>query len=306
MSTVTTGTVSIDGRRVWFRRVSPGPEDTTASAPPLVVVHGGPGMTHDYLTDLDRLADLPGSAREVIYYDQAGCGNTERPDGVQSWNLKLFVDELDRFLSALELETYDLLGHSAGGWISLSLALRQPTGLRRLVLASTCADMSLYQREIAALKDALPDGLGAVIDRCEAEGATDSAEYEQAFGLFQTRHVLRLDDMPDHMLASITGLNEEIYDALLGPEWNMTGSLQGWSVAGQLNEIAVPVLVTSGRFDEMTPATVRPMVDALPRAQWHLFEESAHMAMMEEPELYAEVVGDFLEEASPQAPISSP
>ncbi|MGP5930498.1 proline iminopeptidase-family hydrolase [Corynebacterium glyciniphilum] len=294
MSTVTTGTVSVDGRRVWFRRVSPAPEYGTASVPPLVVIHGGPGMTHDYLTDLDRLADLPGSAREVIYYDQAGCGNTERPAGVRSWNLELFVDELDSVLSALELETYDLLGHSAGGWISLSLALRQRTGLRRLVLASTCADMPRYQREIAALKDALPDGLGAVIDQCEAEGTTDSAEYGQAFGLFQSLHVLRLDDMPDHMLVSITGLNDEIYDALLGPEWNMTGSLQSWSVADQLSEITVPVLVTSGRFDEMTPATVRPMVDSIPDARWHIFEQSAHMAMMEEPELYADVVSAFL------------
>lgn len=251
-------------------------------------------MTHDYLTDLDRLAGLPDLEREVIYYDQAGCGQSGRPDGVPPWTLTLFVDELEALVTELGLESFDLLGHSAGGWISLSFALRRPAGLRRLVLASTCADMPLYQREIRALKDALPDGLGAVIDRCEAAGTTNSAEYGRAFGTFQRLHVLRLEHMPDHMLTSIAGLNEEIYDALLGPEWNMRGSLREWSVVDRLGELDLPVLVTSGRFDEMTPSTVRPMVEGIPGALWRIFENSAHMAMMEEPELYAQVVGDFL------------
>ncbi|WP_297004409.1 hypothetical protein [uncultured Corynebacterium sp.] len=100
--------------------------------------------------------------------------------------------------------------------------------------------------------------------------------------------------MPNHMLASIAGLNDEIYGALLSPEWNMTGSLKEWSVADRLGEPDLPVLVTSGRFDEMTPATVRPMVDAIPGARWRVFENSAHMAMMEEPEEYAQVVDAFL------------
>ncbi|MGO2514746.1 MAG: proline iminopeptidase-family hydrolase [Corynebacterium variabile] len=290
MSVVTTGTVTVDGREVLVRRVTP----AAATAPPLVVVHGGPGMTHDYLTDLDRLAEVPGSEREIIYYDQAGCGRTARPDTVPPWSLGLFVDELAGLLDALSLDSYDLMGHSAGGWIALDFALRQPAGLRRLVLASTCADMPLYRREVTALKDALPDGLGAVIDRCEAEGTTNSAEYGRAYGVFQKLHMLRLEHMPDHMLASIAGLNEEIYDALLGPEWNMTGSLKEWSVADRLGELDLPVLVTSGRSDEMTPATVRPMVDAIPGALWRIFEDSSHMAMMEEPEEYAQVVGAFL------------
>ncbi|MGC3904252.1 proline iminopeptidase-family hydrolase [Corynebacterium variabile] len=290
MSTVSTGTVTVDGRKVLVRRVTP----VAATAPPLVVVHGGPGMTHDYLTDLDRLAELPGSEREVIYYDQAGCGRTARPDIVPPWSLGVFVDELAGLIDALSLDSYDLLGHSAGGWITLVFALRQPAGLLRLVLASTCADMPLYRREITALKDALPDGLGSVIDRCEADGTTNSAEYGRAYGAFQKLHVLRLEHMPDHMLTSIAGLNEEIYGSLLGPEWNMTGSLKEWSVADRLGELDLPVLVTSGRFDEMTPATVRPMVDAIPGALWRIFENSSHMAMMEEPEEYAQVVAAFL------------
>lgn len=292
LGTVTTGAVSVSGRNVWFRRVRP---EVPTSAPPLVVVHGGPGMTHDYLTDLDRLAGLPGLEREVIYYDQAGCGHTPTPAGVPPWTLDVFVDELASLVASLSPDSFDLLGHSAGGWIALEFALRQPRGLRKLVVASTCADMPLYSREIAALKDALPDGLGAVIDRCEREGTTNTAEYGQAFRFFQQLHVLRMEHMPDHMLASIAGLNEGMYGALLGTEWNMTGSLRDWSVTDRLGELDLPVLVTSGRYDEMTPSTVRPMVDAIPGARWHLFENSAHMAMMEEPEEYARVVGAFLE-----------
>jgi L-proline amide hydrolase len=288
MNAVSSVTVTPDGHEVWYRRVTP---DTTPTNPPLVVVHGGPGLTHDYLTDLDRLAD---GTREVIYYDQAGCGHTPMPDPEPEWTLGVFVEELAGFLAALGLTEYDLLGHSAGGWISLEHALRQPPGLRRLVLASTCADMPLYESEVARLKDALPDGLGKVIDRCEAEGTTDSPEYGRAYGTFQATHVLRLSPMPDRMGASITALNAEIFDALLGPEWNMTGSLKTWSVTDRLGGITVPALVTSGRYDEMTPDTVRPMVGKIPDARWRIFGNSSHMAMMEEPGEYAAVVRDFL------------
>lgn len=302
MGTVTGGHVTVSGRRTWVRRVVPDATDhaagSTQASPartPLIVVHGGPGLSHDYLTDLDRLADLPGRGREVIYYDQAGCGRSESPPEPTTWSLDLFADELSALVSVLGLDRYDVLGHSAGGWIALTSALREPPGLRRLVLASTCADMPLYRREVRLLKDALPDGLGAVIDRCEADGTTDSPEYAAAFGRFQSLHVLCGDTVPANMLASLSVLNETVYNALLGPEWNMTGSLKNWTVADQLGRLDLPVLVTSGRSDEMTLATVAPMAHAVRGARWRVFEHSAHMSMMEEPDDYARTVASFLD-----------
>jgi pimeloyl-ACP methyl ester carboxylesterase len=79
-----------------------------------------------------------------------------------------------------------------------------------------------------------------------------------------------------------------------GPEWNVTGNLKGWEVTDRLGELDLPVLVTSGGHDEMTPALVRPLVDGIPGAEHVVFEDSAHIAMAEEPDRFREVLESFL------------
>ena len=55
------GTIAVPGGNVWFKRVGGGP------GLPLLAVHGGPGVPHNYLLSLERLAD----EREVIFWDDA-------------------------------------------------------------------------------------------------------------------------------------------------------------------------------------------------------------------------------------------
>jgi hypothetical protein len=64
------------------------------------------------------------------------------------------------------------------------------------------------------------------------------------------------------------------------------GNLKVWDVTARLGQLDLPVLVSSGRHDEMTPALVRPQVDGIRGAEWVLFEDSAHLAMAEEPDRY--------------------
>lgn len=66
------GQFAIPGGNVWFKRASPPGQKLGL---PLLVVHGEPGLPHNYLTSLERLA----SEREVIFWDQLGCGKSECP-----------------------------------------------------------------------------------------------------------------------------------------------------------------------------------------------------------------------------------
>ena len=112
---------------------------------------------------------------------------------------------------------------------------------------------------------------------------------------YYTRWVCRLDlPWPDHLMRSFNNLNEEIYGTMQGPEWNVTGNLKDWDVSARLGELDLPVLVTSGRYDEMTPALVQPLVDGIRGAESVVFEQSAHFAMAEEPDRYREVLDSFL------------
>lgn len=86
------GTVEVDGYRVWYSRVGEG-------GVPLLTLHGGPGAGHDYLESLEALAEN----RTVVYYDQLGCGRSDRPDDPSLWKMERFVDEVDTVRRALGL-----------------------------------------------------------------------------------------------------------------------------------------------------------------------------------------------------------
>ncbi len=109
------GAVEFGRFRTWYRRI--GNADGGA---PLLVLHGGPGFPHDYLTTLDRLADQ----REVIFYDQLGCGRSTTQHPPDEWSISLFVEELANLRFQLDLECVHLFGHSWGGWLALEYALR--------------------------------------------------------------------------------------------------------------------------------------------------------------------------------------
>ena len=95
-------------------------------------------------------------------------------------------------------------------------------------------------------------------------------------------------------MRSVTNLREEIYATMQGPEWNVTGNLKDWDVSDCLGELDLPVPITSGRHDEMTPALIQPLVEGITGAESVVFEHSAHLAMAEEPERYRRVVESFL------------
>jgi proline iminopeptidase len=80
-----------------------------------LLLHGGPGGTHEYLEACDSY--LPAAGVEYYYYDQLGSGNSEHPDDMDLWQLDRFVDELEQVRRALGLgrDNFVLYGQSWGG-----------------------------------------------------------------------------------------------------------------------------------------------------------------------------------------------
>lgn len=292
---VTEGTVSFRGFRTWYRVVGDLP--SPAGTLPLLVVHGGPGCPHDYLEDLGALAEA-GDGRPVVFYDQLGCGRSDRPDDPELWVMETFVEEVAAVREALGLDQVHLLGHSWGSQVALEYALGRPHGLTSLILAGPLASAPVYAAEARRLKESLPAEIQEVIDRHEAEGTTGNAAYEEATMAFYQRWLCRLDPWPEHLLRSFADLRQDVYEIMWGPaEWNVTGNLKDWDVTARLGELDLPVLVTSGRHDLTTPAVVRPLADGIRGAEWVVFEQSAHLPSAEEPEHYRQVLSSFLSRA---------
>ena len=63
-----------------------------------------------------------------------------------------------------------------------------------------------------------------------------------------------------------------------------------------LSSLDLPVLFTTGRYDEATPETVEHYRNLVPGSKLEIFENSAHMTMLDEPEAYVDVVRRFLDD----------
>lgn len=290
----TVGTIPFGEWETWYRVTG----DLGSPLTPLVVAHGGPGCTHDYVLEIANLA--PRTGRPVIHYDQLGGGrSTHLPDkGADFWTVQLFLDELDNLLAALGIkDRYFLLGQSWGGMLGAEHAIRQPAGLRALVISNSPASMELWVAEAKRLRADLPENVREALDRHEADGTTEDPEYLAATQAFYDRHVCRVVPNPPEVVTMTEYLNADptVYHTMNGPnEFFCIGTLKSWTVVDQVHHIVAPTLLCSGRYDEATPATVQPFFDAIPDVRWEIFEESSHMPFVEEPERYLSVVGDFL------------
>ncbi|GAA3166230.1 proline iminopeptidase-family hydrolase [Planomonospora alba] len=288
------GTVPFGAYKTWYRVTG----DLGSGLPPLVVAHGGPGSTHDYLLAMASLAEASG--HPVVHYDQLGNGGSTRlPDkGADFWTVRLFLDELDNLLRRLGIDDgYVLYGHSWGGMLAAEHAAGRPAGLRGLVIANSPASYPLWLREMKVLRAQLPPGVDETLRRHEEAGTTDTDEYFAAMRVFYDKHVCRVDPWPRDFFASFMEIHHDptVYHTMNGPtEFHVIGTLKDWGVEDRLADIDVPTLIISGRHDEATPATVQPFQDGIAGARWVVFEDSSHTPHLEEPERFTEVMTEFL------------
>ena len=212
-----------------------------------------------------------------------------------------FVEEIGAVRDALALDRVHLLGHSWGGWLALAYALGQPSGLESLVLASACASVPAFATATRRLKESLPAEVQRTLDEHETAGTTDDEAYDEAAMAYYTRWICRLDSLagPCDALRQQPQRRRVCHHARAGVEGDREP--QGWDVTERLGELALPVLVTSGRYDEMSEAVVSPLVAGIRGAEWEVFENSAHFAPVKEPDRYRDVLTTFLDriEANP-------
>lgn len=200
--------------QTWYRTIGP----LSGSRTPLIVLHGGPGACHEYLLPLE---DLYTSHKiPVILYDQLGNGKSTRlPEkaGDQAfWTEELFIAELENLLTHLGIRSFDLYGHSWGGMFASRFAARNPSGLRRLVLASAPASTELLLKGSESMRAELPEDVQETIKRCEAAGDFEAKEYEEACMVSYRIHLCRMKPWPQGVEAALAHLqdNPTVYETM--------------------------------------------------------------------------------------------
>src|SRR4051812_24487371 len=246
------------------------------------------------------MARLVEQGHPVIHYDQLGAGlSTHLPDkGADFWTVDLFLEELDNLLGRLGAQDeYHLIGQSWGGMLGAEHAIRQPAGLKSLVIADSPASMDLWVSEANRLREDLPDEVQQALLKHERAGTTDDPEYHEAEKVFYDRHVCRVVPNPPEVAQSFANIAEDptVYHTMNGPsEFHVVGTLRDWTVVDRVKVISVPTLLVSGAYDEATPATMQPFQDGISDVRWEIFSDSSHMPHVEEEDLFLSVVGEFL------------
>lgn len=279
--------------KVWTKRVGNNPRIK------LLLLHGGPGATHEYFEACDSY--LPAAGIEYYYYDQLGSYYSDQPDLPELWDVARFVDEVEQVRIALALDTgnFFLLGHSWGGILAIEYALRHQQRLKGLIISNMMASIPAYNEYAErTLMPTMDQAALVEIKRLEASQDYLNPRYMQL--LMQHHyiyHVLRMPavDWPDPVERAFKHLNPKVYIPMQGPsELGASGKLVQWDRSADLHLIRVPTMTIGARHDTMDPRYMESMARTLPHGRYLDCPEGSHMAMYDDQQRYFDGLIRFL------------
>jgi proline iminopeptidase len=285
---------------VWVKRVGNNPDLR------LLLLHGGPGSTHEYLEACDTY--LPGAGVEYYYYDQLGSGFSDQPDEPSLWEVDRFVDEVEQVRRALGLDAgnFVLYGQSWGGILAIEYALAHQQHLRGLVISNMMSSVPAYNAYAEeVLMPKMDQAALAEIKAFEAAGDTENHRYmELLVEQHYVHHVLRMPpgDWPEPVQRGFAHINPKIYVSMQGPSElgiSSDAKLVNWDRSEDLAAIEVPTLVIGAQHDTMDPAHMEKMAQRLPRGRYLHCPDGSHLAMYDDQRTYFAGLTDFLTGLAP-------
>jgi proline iminopeptidase len=280
---------------VWTKRIGNNPKLK------VLLLHGGPGATHDYFEAFDSF--LPAEGVEYYYYDQLGSGRSDNPADADFWDLDRYVDEVEQVRQALGLgpDNFVLLGHSWGGVLAIEYALAHQDKLKAVVISNMMSSAPAYNKYADEVLSPLmnQDDLKE-IRALEAAGDFANPRYEELLvRSYYVDHILRMDpaEWPEPVMYAFANINHDLYRTMQGPSelgmWD-EAKLVTWDRTEDLARIEVPALVLGGRFDTMDPEFLVDMAKRMPKGQSYICEKGSHMALYDDQEAYFQALVDFL------------
>lgn len=267
----------------------------TGNKKPLVLLHGGPGSTHNYFEVLDRIAEEDG--RQLVMYDQIGCGNSYVENRSDLWNSKVWIEELIELRKHLGLDEIHLLGQSWGGMQTLEYVCNyKPEGLKSIILSSTLPASWLWAEEAQRMIAQMPQDMQDAIKKATESGDYSSPEYQAAEAEYMRQHCAgEVTENDPECLRRPKKAGRESYVVGWGPnEFTPLGTLKDYDVIDQLGDIKEPALIINGGNDLCTPYVAKFMYDRIPNSEWELFRTCRHMCFVEDNDHYVEVLKKWM------------
>jgi proline iminopeptidase len=272
---------------------------------PLMIVHGGPGVSHDYF--LPYLLPLARN-NQLIFIDERGSGRSEKLEDTSLYTVENMVEDVENVRQALHLGKINLLGHSYGGVLAQAYALKYQKNLVRLILGGTFYSTTEMNKVLAEEKSSMPPEALAKLDELEKAGLFgkgkdwEKGRYPDAYaklawgdGYFPYLYQRRPDPNYDPAAGNTTS-SWDLYREMWGSdgEFVIDGNLKSVEYLDRLSGIHVPTLVICGDHDESNPRMSRTMHEKIAGSKLVIVPQAGHMAFVDQPNLYIKSVTDFL------------
>lgn len=263
--------------------------EQVGSGPPLIVLHGGPGLDHSMFRPyLDSLGD----EFRLLYVDERGQGRSERVDPT-TLSLEVFARDVDLLAEALEFDGFVLLGHSFGAIIATYHATELGTAVAYVISGGGDASDAL-DVDVEASLDALGDRRETIAASWEAEKTVETEA--------QLKQLLR-DQMPFHFHGDPPpGYAEETVGSPEVLRYFANIGYGAFDYRPTLSSVRKPTLIVVGEYDRTTtPRAARVLHEGIPNSELVVIPDVGHMSFVERPEEYLSAVRRFLSGVAIQA-----
>jgi len=294
--TVQQGFVESQGALIYY--------ETVGRGAPLLIVHGGPGASHDYF--LPYLLPLM-RTNQLIFIDECGSGKSSKLEDPKAYTVANMVEDIEAVRQGLGLGKISLLGHSFGGVLAQAYALKYQKNLSHLILGSTFASTKELNEALARMKaEMAPKDLDR-LSTLEATGLFGSGEvwehgrYPEEYaklawgkGYFPYLYHNRPDPNYDPLSSNI-GTAWDVYREMWGShgEFVIDGNLKQVEYLDRLPEIKVPTLIIVGDHDECDPKMSKEMHEKIAGSQLVILPNSGHMTFVDQTEQFLKTVREF-------------
>ena len=280
------GYIHVKGGRIWYNVVG------TGTKTPLLLLHGGPGVPSYYLNPIAEL----GKDRPVIFFDQLGCGRSDRITDTTLMTMENYMDEVKALRDSLGLKEYFLYGQSWGTMLGTDFTLAHPEGIKALILSSSALSIAKWMEDAQKQIATLPDSIQQIIKVNEANKTYDSPDYQRAMKVYYEKYVARKTPWSADVDSAFSQEGANVYLYMEGPsEFTITGTIKTYDRTPDLGKLKLPVLYIVGDNDEANPETTKYYQSLTPGAKLAIITNAGHLTMQDNKEQHNQVLTAFLD-----------
>ena len=276
-----------NGVRLFYRLVGTDGE-------PVVLIHGGPGFTSDYLAD-----DIAPMARNhaLFVYDQRGIGKSTLVSDSAALAAQRYVEDLEAIRKHLRLERLTLLGHSWGAAPAALYAMQYPQRVRRMILVGTIplrgSELTAAFQKLAAGRDSVTRNRMTELSRIRQSNPSDLTACQEYYRLWFTPF-FAARSAPSSMKGDVCAGSSASLNNKSNVNQFTFPSLGDWDWTTSLRNVTAPTLIIHGELDPLPIESARKWAAALPNARLLELKGIGHFPYVEAPDAFFAAVDRFL------------